>query len=453
MAIKLNRKQLLLIFIVILSAIFCLWKLGVAPIEEWDEATNARVVYELAESNSIADLTLDGENFFEKPMLWYMLSATSIEFFGFSLTTLRLISAFSGFFLIFLIFNIANKKFGFYPAVVSVLTLLGSGQLFLTQNHIFATHHMRSADLDILHILFLMLSFYFLWQKDSKKNRILAGILSGLSVMTKGPFGFLPIIIYFGFKLLKKRKLSTKEFLDIILPCLIIILPWHLYMFISYGNTFLVEYFGYHLIKRTIVPIEGHGDSILFLPKLLFDPRLFFSGLLFLLGLWGIRNKTDNFFYFSIFWGSILILFFLLIIPTKLSWYALYLHPFSTILIAFIWSSSKKKLRTLIVGITILTATILIPVNLYKIAKAKPNRLGDFINSETMLVYEEELNNYEWFLVTRYDLEVKEINKVSENSTQIIVNKRIFENNLETFKDLQIKVSERDYLLLISAPE
>jgi 4-amino-4-deoxy-L-arabinose transferase-like glycosyltransferase len=344
---RLTRKNVIFFGFFLITLFFCFWKLGEPKLESWDEGTNANIIYNSVNTNNPFELKIFDSNFLEKPPLWYYATFCSVKIFGFNTFALRFVSAISGFLLIMLVFKICNDKFGFSSGIISGLILICSRQLFFSNLGIFATHNIRSADLDILQVLFIMLNFYYLWKQENNKNIIFAGIFSGLAILTKGPVGLLPIILVFVYKLKYKRLKILKSIGLLSLPIMLINATWFLYMVFKFGSEFLTQYFGYHILERSVLSIEGNTRSIIFYFQILFNPRFFFSGILLILGLYEIyKNKlTKDFFYFSLYWGILGLLIFITIIPTKLSWYILPIYPLASITIAHLFDSDEIKIN------------------------------------------------------------------------------------------------------------
>src|SRR3989304_6489492 len=143
-----------------IAAALCFYNLGVLPLSQWDEKTNAQVVSELSARWPSPILTYQGVAFMEKPPLWYLTTAAVTKIAGLNNYSLRIISAASGFLLVSLVYFFSRRYFSPLAGVFALLVLIGSGQLFTTgAGGLFATHHFRSADADHMHILLMFISF------------------------------------------------------------------------------------------------------------------------------------------------------------------------------------------------------------------------------------------------------------------------------------------------------
>lgn len=348
----------------------CFWKLGKKDLAVWDEYTNYSVIYDTIESGDHTILTkkdwfvyryghgsyhkVSSDDFLEKPPLWYYLTIFSTKLFGINRFSVRFISASAGFSIVLLIFYIGYKFFSYKAGIISGFAALGVGPLFFQLSGIFSTHTFRSADLDTLQLLFIVLATVVLF-KFHKHERIyhliLAGFFSGLGFLSKGPFSTLPIIVFSIFRLSNRRKFTLKKTLLYLLiigsSFLVITAPWHFFMYIKHGGLFLDTYFGYHIFHRVSHTLEEHNGGIFFYVKLLFHRDLFlFSILFFTSAAYAVIKEKDKIFsklplFFCIF-TPLLIIALDSIFQTKLSWYISPLYPFAALVIGEFYKELGK---------------------------------------------------------------------------------------------------------------
>jgi 4-amino-4-deoxy-L-arabinose transferase-like glycosyltransferase len=323
-------KTIPIITLIILSLIFCFYNLSKPPLEIWDEYTNFNVIYDTIESKEplkhnswfnrlrlnqsssgfnapALNLSLNQNPFLEKPPLWYYLTIFSTKIFGINNFSIRFVSATSGFLLIMLITYLGWKMFSRKAGLIAGFSALATRHLFVKHPYIFSTHTLRSADLDSLLLLFIMLTtlslFNFSRSTSTKRKYfwlIIAGIFTGFGFLTKGPMSLIPVVIFFTYQLLNARKVDLKKLLSqfLIVNCtlLIVTVPWHLFMYYKFGNEFIDTYFGYHMLQRGISTLEDHSGNILFYLKLLFRKDFFFSGelLIIMIAYYTIRWLKSN---------------------------------------------------------------------------------------------------------------------------------------------------------------
>lgn len=400
----------LLKFVLFSCALFlCFFKLSSHPIQQWDELTNINVVKESLDSDNPLILKYNGSPFFEKPPLWYWLSAGMTKIFGETIFNFRLVSAISGVFLTWLVYKIGKDFWGEIAGITAGFSVLAAGHLFINNvSGYFSTHNFRSADLDALQILFMIIAFWYFYcginarkKFDISKYFAVSFLFSGLAVMVKGFFGFFPIISGLCFLIIQnicnrrktdvfsiferifkavfcyffcnfreiinkfipkffsiisekfsRPKISAKTFILPTIVLLLTILPWHLFMTLIFGREFTSEYFLYHIVKRATQAIESHSESFSFYFQMLFNSKVFVSGALLFVGIFAAILKKkfmQDFRRFGIVFNVLFPLFIFTLIPTKLAWYNLYIYPFAALIIGFlaqaIFESDEKMIR------------------------------------------------------------------------------------------------------------
>jgi 4-amino-4-deoxy-L-arabinose transferase-like glycosyltransferase len=183
-------------------------------------------------------------------LIWIGYFASLI--FGLNSITLKLIPFVFSLFSILLLIIIGRNLFNPLSGIVAAL-VFSSNIIF----NVFA----KRFQFDIPYTFFILLSFYlFLLYLDSGKAayNILGGIVFGLCLMVKILVGFYIPIIIFIFYLLFRKKINYR-FIDLIIFTslgVIIALPWHLYMLITYGQDFINYFFGFHIFDRAFVGVE-----------------------------------------------------------------------------------------------------------------------------------------------------------------------------------------------------
>ncbi len=179
--------------------------------------------------------------------------------------------------LIFGINSIALKIIPFITAILSVYLLIRIGEkihslstgyfaaMIFSSNIIFSVFSKRF-QFDIPYNFLILLAFYiFIKQLENRKfvYNIYLGIVFGACLMIKILVGtFIPMIILITYILLRKK--INYKITDLIIFSsigIIIAFPWHLYMFIKYGNEFLRWFFFYHIYERAFFGVEYNVKS------------------------------------------------------------------------------------------------------------------------------------------------------------------------------------------------
>jgi 4-amino-4-deoxy-L-arabinose transferase-like glycosyltransferase len=328
-------KKLLAILTIIcflLVTFFLLKDLGTHPVERWDEQTNIDVIKQSISDNSFY-LTYNQQPFFEKPPLWYYLSIVPVTFWGDSIASYRVISVISALLIILLTYLLVSKRSGPLMGLLSILAYLFIPQLYLTNPAgYFATHTFNSADLDVLQIFFIVLSIFLLFygQKPRPYQILLSYFSLALGYLTKGPFVIVLLILNTAY--LMRLGMKFRRIIIYFMAFLIPVLMWHILMQISFGSAFSLAYLNYHILQRSITPLEGHIEPLWFYMQLFFDPRINLLALPVLIMAMKLRsnNKKDLFKNYLLILIVIILLFFT-ITATKLAWYILPVYPLAII--------------------------------------------------------------------------------------------------------------------------
>lgn len=326
-----------------ITIIQCVTGIHTQPIEQWDEQTNSTVVRESYRKNTFPFLIYQSKPFFEKPPLWYYIEYGLVALGYNTLASFRIVSSFSGILLILCTAYAAKRWWGNKAFLTTWIVLLFSRQMFITNiGGYFSTHTVRSADVDALLILFIMIAVLTaLSKKPTKLMSISTGVLIGAAMLTKGPSGFLiliPLSLWFFYQ--------QKKNLILLLWCSAfgIFLPWFFVMLFEYKFLFLNSFFTYHIGTRIFSAIEGHTQSYVYYLSLMSNPLLYPPGILLAYSLIIIFYK--KLFLIDKRIGIILFCFILyLIVPsvmqTKLAWYILPVYPFAALLIGSLFAVRK----------------------------------------------------------------------------------------------------------------
>jgi 4-amino-4-deoxy-L-arabinose transferase-like glycosyltransferase len=317
----------------------CFFDLGTLPVERWDEKTNIRVINSITSRQSFPALTLDGAPFFEKPPVWYwVVSAINLPVHN-PLIAARGVSALCGFLSVMCIVWASRHWWGDTAGVVSWAVLATTQHLFVNNPEgIFSTHTLRSADVDSLFILFLVLSFIASLSVENPRHKgLVTGLFCALATLTKGPLGLLPFIF-----------LPKKSMHSALAIYIFFLLPWYTYMTVIYGWSFISTHIFYHLIQRSLYPIEGHMNPWWYYISLLTRRTVFLSWEVLGISIMGLiitgRYTADRRVR-----AGIIMLLLCLIIPTaaqtRLAWYILPAYPFAALTIGAFASLFLQRIQ------------------------------------------------------------------------------------------------------------
>ena len=241
----LSRKTFLLFLLTVTPFIFISKTLFLKDPPVWpDEAIFADTALNLSETG-VMKTGLFGEDFFGlhehalwyPPFYFYLLSAwirvnsASIE----SLRSLSVLASFISLFVLFKTFHLIFNK-----ALFSFLALL------LVSTDLYFNLSSRTARMDIINFVFINLCLYFVilaLYKNPKRNFFLAGIFSGLALVTH-PYGLIaPVTACLSLFLQKKPIRIKATFGTVYILGLLPAVIWWLSIIINYRQIFLEQYY------------------------------------------------------------------------------------------------------------------------------------------------------------------------------------------------------------------
>ncbi len=207
---------------------------------------------------------------------------------------------------------------------------------------------------DVAFVFFILASIYFfvLSEQTKKISRyiVLSGLFFGLALLTKQVEALLIPLTIFAYLFVTRRSvrfLFTKHFTAFWGIGLLLLSPWLIYMFLSFGSTFWNWFIIYCGVIRTISPIEGHtGDYLFYFNYLINNERVWAILLPFAAGLCVFnsvfkQSKVDT---LLLAWMGIVLLVFT-IAQTKLSWYILPAIPAFALAISNLLYQIAKKIQ------------------------------------------------------------------------------------------------------------
>ena len=233
-----------------------------------------------------------------KPPLYMWLMSLGYQAFGVSNVVTRLWSPIFGALTLVLVYFLGKKLYNRIVGFTSAMVLATFTTFFLFTRH---------AMTDVAFVFFILASIYFfvLSEQTQKISRyvVLSGLFFGLALLTKQVEALLIPLIVFAYLVVTRRSvrfLFTKHFTAFWGIGLLLLSPWLIYMFLSFGSTFWNWFVIYCGLTRTISPIEGHTGSYLFyFNYLINNERLWAILLPFAAGLCAFnsvfkRSKSDT---------------------------------------------------------------------------------------------------------------------------------------------------------------
>jgi 4-amino-4-deoxy-L-arabinose transferase-like glycosyltransferase len=226
--------------------------LGHKPLTNWDEGIYAEISREML-SIGVLVPHWNYQPWFEKPPLMLWITAVFFKLFGIHEFWARAGSAFSGVAIIALLHAWLVRRNDTLAAWLSTFILLTTFGFL---------HVCRVGEMDVLLSLGCCIALYGLTSIQNQKFTGWYLFWSGLAiaVMTKGAASItlvITAIIVAAIERSNRTRLARHFWLGLSL-FLLLVLPWHLYMFHRFGTTFLSEYLGLHVLARATHQIEDH---------------------------------------------------------------------------------------------------------------------------------------------------------------------------------------------------
>ena len=250
--------------IALIAAVIFIPLIGNCPLFDWDEVNFAECAREMVVSGNYSLVQLNYRPFWEKPPLFIWLQAASMNAFGINEFAARLPNAICSIVSLVSLFIIGNKfhstKFGILWSLLYAATLLP---------HLY----FKSGLIDPWFNLFIFLSLYhciqFLNKPAGKKeilNALLAGLLLGLAVLTKG---FVALIVVAAtiacFVVWNKqyKVILSRSFLLFTISSILVSGSWFIFMYLN-GNAKLIEEFIIYQLRLLETGDSGHDGPFIY---------------------------------------------------------------------------------------------------------------------------------------------------------------------------------------------
>jgi 4-amino-4-deoxy-L-arabinose transferase-like glycosyltransferase len=319
--------------------LFCLaaynffYKLGLAPVGDWDEARYGVNAYEMLQSHDFGICTYNHEADYPnlKPPLGPWCIILGYRLFGFNALGLRFYSALSCLAVVGLLLAVLPKALGKIPA------LLAGFVLVLTPPFVYV-HAGRTGDLCSLFCLFYVLFLVCVFKIDEKRKEpffSLAGLCFALGFLVYSYHSAQMLIVLAAYLFFTGLYLEipAKKYTGFFLCALLPVAGWAVWRG-SYpdGMKFLKITFIYDVVTRSTQQIEGHIDHMdYYLVNLgKWDPYwciYFVLALFLLLSVVGFKLDFKNKPLTLMAMGTLTPLVLFTLARTRLVWYINPLYP------------------------------------------------------------------------------------------------------------------------------
>jgi 4-amino-4-deoxy-L-arabinose transferase-like glycosyltransferase len=301
------------------------------------------------------------------PPFGIWLQAVSMLIFGINGFAARFPSALASLLTAIAVYFMGRSSFsrrsGFFASLV-----------FLTTPWVHAGFNAgRDGGLDTLLVLFGSLFVYTAWlavKRDEPRWLYLMGVFAGLAVLTKGFGAGVFLIVILPVVLFNQQIFLKREFLRSVAITLLLTLPWPIYAYSLYGETFIREAFVRYIIDRAAGNAFGANTNAVFdfmdypyIKSILFDPGMFYPWVFILILIIPVilyrrlasdtQSSLDP--DFLIWWT--LVSFGLFVFIGEKQWYVMPMYVPAAILVGRVIESAANGQRT---EITCLAAGIVI---------------------------------------------------------------------------------------------
>jgi 4-amino-4-deoxy-L-arabinose transferase-like glycosyltransferase len=337
-----GREVLLLLVLVALCLTLFFFRLGARPLWDVDEGMHAATSKDMVLSGDWITPKMNGENFYDKPILYNWFAALSFLIFGFTEFAARFPAAILGLGGVIITYLLGRKMFN------PMVGFLG-GVILATNVEYVILSRVVIHDISLCFFMTLALFFFYLGFSSVRLRKtyfLLSYASLGFAVLAKGPVGLLLPILIIGVFILLQRRLSLLKEMEIgwgLLILLLIATPW--YLLISLKNR---DYGGYFFIQQNLMrflsPKAHHHQSFYYYFPVFFGglfPWSCFLPLALIRALrWGFRERDDGV-VFAVIWFVVIFVFFSMA-SSKLSSYILPLFPAASLLVGCLWHDLLK---------------------------------------------------------------------------------------------------------------
>jgi 4-amino-4-deoxy-L-arabinose transferase-like glycosyltransferase len=371
-----------ILILLLLSLTLFFFQLGTRPLWDIDEGMHAATSRDMVLSGDWITPQLNGENFYDKPVLFTWFAAISFLVFGFTEFAARLPAAMLGLGCVLATYLFGRRTFG--PTV----GFLGAAILATNIEFVILS---RVVVHDIALVFFVTLALFFFYMGFSRKRQrkiylLLFYVSAGFAVLTKGPIGVLLPVLVIGLFLMVRRKLSFLKEMEIAwgIPLfLAIAAPW--YVLISFKNR---DYAGYFFIQQNLMNFISltqevrHPKPLYFYVYILlggFFPWSLFLPLAIVRAIReGLKGMSDGTVFLLVWLGAIFLFFSAA--SSKLAPYILPVFPAASLLVGILMCELlEAPTRGLRRGF--LFSSILLPVSVLV------GLLHTLLNPPTLLEY------------------------------------------------------------------
>lgn len=250
-----SNKSFLFLFILSISFIVFFHRLADAPLSA-DGVIYAEIAKEMWQTGDYLTPYQNGIVAFytSKPPLLYWMCVLSGNAFGFNNFSAKFPAALLAFLSVIAVFIFVSKYYNFKTAFFTCIVLI-----FTHQYLVYARNCLMDGPFAVFFIFSLM-SFWIAREENKNGYYYWMSVFIGLAIMTKQALGLFVCFVIFGYIILARdfKIFKNIHFWISFLFVPLIVLPWHVVMYLKYGMRFVNEY-----LSSTVLNVNGYTD----LPK------------------------------------------------------------------------------------------------------------------------------------------------------------------------------------------
>ena len=334
-----KRDTYALLALCVLCLVLFFFRLGGHPLWDVDEGMHAATSKDMVQTGDWVTPRFNGENFYDKTVLYNWFAAAAFLVFGFTEFAARMPAALLGLGTVLATFLLGRRLLGSRAGLLAGVILATSPEFIVLS---------RVVVHDISLAFFVTLALLFFYRAYTVADRRMTHFMLfyaslGLAVLAKGPVGLLLPGLIIGIFLLVRGRLAFLKEMSLgrgVLVFLAVAAPW--YVLMSIRNE---DYLRYFVLKQNLgnflSKAQAHHPQPFYyyvpmllggmLPWSLFIPLALFRSLR-----QGIKKLGDGV-LFPLLWLAVIFLFFSSA-RSKLGTYVLPCFPAAALLVAGIWN-------------------------------------------------------------------------------------------------------------------
>lgn len=374
-----RRDAFFLAVLIALGLTVFFFRLGARPLWDIDEGMHAATSRDMVRSGDWITPTLNGKNFYDKPILYNWFAALSFLAFGFTEFAARLPAAILGLGTVILTYFLGRRMFGPTAGFLSGL-ILATSALFIVLSRV-VIHDIALT----FFVTLALLSFYLSFESQEHRRRYLLLFYAslGFAVLAKGPVGLLLPGLTVGLFLVLERRIGFLREMHIgwgIVVFLAIASPWYVIMSLRHK-----DYGSYFFVRQNLMYFLSsdprHPRPLYFYVPVLFGGFLPWSCFLpvAIVRLFrGFLDRSGKQMVFLLVWFSSVFLFFTAA-SSKLPTYLLPLFPSVSLIVGWLWYDLSKTPREDLwrwVSLSFLPLLVAPPIMLLYLLVSPPTRLA-----------------------------------------------------------------------------